>query len=371
MKIIVTGCLSQRYYESLKEEIPELDGFLGVENFQKVAELLNDETKDISKWKPSKSGSFLYDHTTPRIMSTPPYQAYLKIAEGCSHTCTFCAIPVIRGDFKSRTPESIILEAKEHASKGVKELILISQDTSYWGRDLEKKYHLATLLEDLNKIEGLEWIRLLYFHPDEITDHLLKTMAELAHVVNYVDIPLQHVNPRILKLMGRGYKTDFRKLIKKIRDIFDDDVAIRTTFLVGFPSETDEEFEEILEFLDDAKLDRVTAFPYSDEDGTEAFNLPDKLHHEIARVRYETLMEHQSDISFAINEGLIGKILKVLVEGTVKKEGVMSMVGRSYRDAPEIDGVVIFRGIADIGEFIDVEITDARDYDLIGEAVQD
>jgi len=367
IKVFVTGCLSQRYYESLKKEIPEVDGFLGVENFNKIAEFISEEKKDSPIWKPGKSGSFLYDHATPRIMSTPPYMAYSKIAEGCSHTCSFCAIPMIRGAFKSREPESIIEEARVHALKGVRELILISQDTSYWGRDLEKKYHLSKLLEKLNEIEGLEWIRLLYLHPDEIDDKLLKAMAKLEHVVHYVDIPFQHVNKRILKLMGRGYKADFRSLIRKIRDIFSNDVAIRSTFLVGFPGETDEEFEEILDFLEDAKLDRVTAFPYSDEDSTEAYKMPDKLYPEIARQRYEILMECQSNISFAINESFIGKTMKVLVERESKENGRRAMVGRSYRDAPEVDGVVFFHGDAKVGEFVNVKITDARDYDLVGE----
>ena len=369
LKVYVTGCLSQRYYESIRKEIPEVDGYLGVENFHRIAELIEDENKSQSVWAPSGPGSFLYDHLTPRILSTPHYMAYMKIAEGCSHSCTFCAIPMIRGSFKSRTLESLVKETQDHATKGIKELILIAQDTSYWGRDLDEKSNLSDLLTELNKVDGLEWIRLLYLHPDEIDDRLLITMAKLERVVNYVDIPLQHVNPRILKLMGRGYKTDFRKLIEKTREIFNGDVAIRSTFLVGFPGETDDEFEEILEFLEDAKLDRVTAFPYSDEDGTEAFTMDDKLDPEIGRLRYERLMELQTEISFYINESFIGKTLKVLAETNSREDGKIVTTGRSYRDAPEVDGVVIFPGTVEPGKLVNVTITDARDYDLIGELI--
>ncbi|MFH1515374.1 MAG: 30S ribosomal protein S12 methylthiotransferase RimO [bacterium] len=370
LKIFVTGCLSQRYYNSISKEIPEVDGFLGVENFNRIIEFIIDENRNTQNWAPRGERSFLYDHTTPRVISTPGYMAYLKIAEGCSHSCSFCAIPGIRGPFQSREIDSIVAEAQDHADNGVKELIIISQDTSYWGRDFKNKTHLADLLVKLNEIENPEWIRLLYLHPDEIDNRLLETIAKSNKVVNYIDIPLQHVNPRILKLMGRGYKADFRKLIGNIRSIFNNDVAIRTTFLTGFPSETDYEFEEILDFLEDTKLDRVTAFPYSDEDGTDAFNLDEKLDSEIGRRRYERLMDVQRDISFFVNESYIGKTLKVLVEDSTKEEGKVYIIGRSFRDAPEVDGKVLFRGNKLPGEFVDVKITDASDYDLIGEIVE-
>lgn len=369
LKVYVTGCLSQRYYKDIWKEIPELDGILGVENFHKIIDYIIDPEKEMTAWEPKGKGSFLYDHTMPRVLSTPQYMAYMKIAEGCSHTCSFCAIPHIRGQFQSRTLDSLLIEAQSHADNGVKELILIAQDTSYWGRDLEGKKHLAELIENLNEIEKLEWIRLLYLHPDEIDDRLLKAMSSCDKVVNYVDIPLQHVNQRILKQMNRGYKTDFRKLISRIRDVFDCDVAIRTTFLTGFPGETDYEFEEMLEFLEDMKLDRVTAFPYSDEEGTEAYKLGDKLDSEIARLRYERLMDTQRDISFFLNEQFIGKRLKVLVEGTLRENGINYHIGRSYRDAPEVDGNILFTGDAEPGDFVNVEITDAHDYDLVGIAI--
>ncbi|MCD6217547.1 30S ribosomal protein S12 methylthiotransferase RimO [bacterium] len=368
VKIFVTGCLSQRYYKSLIKEFPEIDGFLGVENFHQIVDFIKDENRNSEKWAPKGTGSFLYDHTTPRVISTPGYMAYTKIAEGCSHSCSFCAIPAIKGPFKSREMDSIIAEANDHAKNNVKELTIIAQDTSYWGRDLNSKPHLADLLEELDKINELEWIRLLYLHPDEIDDRLLETIASAKRIVNYIDIPLQHVNPRILKDMGRGYKTDFRELIGKIRNIFDGDVAIRTTFLVGYPGETDYDFDEILDFLEDAKLDRVTAFVYSDEEGTKAYEHKDKLDTEIGRLRYERLMDIQRDISFFNNEKFIGKKLKVLVESSLKDEGKIMIVGRSYRDAPEVDGNVIFRGSNNMpGEFVNVTITDVNDYDLIGE----
>jgi ribosomal protein S12 methylthiotransferase len=368
LKIFVTGCLAQRYYKSLIKEFPEVDGFLGVENFHRIIDYIIDEKRDWIEWGPKGEGSFLYDHTTPRVLSTPPYMAYLKVAEGCSHSCSFCAIPLIRGPFKSRTGDSIIAEAKSHAENGVKELVLIGQDTSYWGRDLDSKPRLSDLLKELNKINGLEWIRLLYLHPDEVDDDLLRAMASSEKVVNYVDIPLQHVNPRILQQMKRGYKSDFRELIGRIRSIFNDDVAIRTTFLVGFPGETDFEFEPILDFLEEMKLDRVTAFPYSEEEHTEAYELDDKLDPEVGRVRYERLMEVQRDVSFFKNETFIGKTLKVLVESYEKENGKVVAVGRSFRDAPEVDGTVIFKSDTPIGDFVDVTITDARDYDLVGES---
>ena len=368
VKIFVTGCLSQRYYKSLRKEFPEIDGFLGVENFHQIIEFINDDNRNSEKWAPKGTGSFLYDHTTPRVISTPGYMAYTKIAEGCSHSCSFCAIPAIRGPFKSREMDSIIAEANDHAKNGVKELILIAQDTSYWGRDFEKKIHLAELLKKIDEIDDLEWIRLLYLHPDEVDDRLLETIASAKRIVNYIDIPLQHVNPGILKKMERGYKTDFRELIGKIRNIFDGDVAIRTTFLVGYPGETDYDFDEILDFLEDVKLDRVTAFVYSDEEGTKAHEHQDKLDPEIGRLRYERLMDIQRDISFVNNEKFIGTKLKVLVESSIKDEGKIMIVGRSYRDAPEVDGTVIFRGNNNMpGEMVDVIITEVQDYDLIGE----
>ncbi len=368
IKVFVTGCLSQRYYKSLIKEFPEIDGFLGVENFHQIVEFIKDDNRNSEKWAPKGVGSFLYDHTTPRVISTSGFMAYMKIAEGCSHSCSFCAIPAIRGPFKSREMDSIIAEAIDHAKNGVKELILIAQDTSYWGRDFNSKIHLAELLEKLDEIDELEWIRLLYLHPDEIDDRLLETIASAKRIVNYIDIPLQHVNPRILKQMERGYKTDFRELVGNIRTIFDYDVAIRTTFLVGYPGETDYDFDEILDFLEDTKLDRVTAFVYSDEEGTKAYEHKDKLDIEIGRLRYERLMDVQCDISFFNNEKFIGKKLRVLVESSIKDEGKIMIVGRSYRDAPEVDGTVIFRGGNNMpGEMVDVIITDIQDYDLIGE----
>jgi ribosomal protein S12 methylthiotransferase len=369
LKVYVTGCLSQRYYKNIWKEIPEIDGLLGVENFHRIIDYIIDVNKDPKIWGPKGEGSFLYDHLTPRIISTPPYMAYMKIAEGCSHTCSFCAIPTIRGPFKSRQMDSLIKEAESHAKHGVKELILIAQDTSYWGRDLNPSCHLSELLKELDNIDGLEWIRLLYLHPDEIEKKLLESISNLKRVVNYIDIPFQHVNPRMLKLMNRGFKTDLRKMIRDIRSAFNNEVAIRSTFITGFPGETDIEFEEILDFLEDVKLDKVTAFPYSDEDGTPAYQLDDKLDNEIARIRYERLMETQCDISFFINESLIGKTLRVLVESSEKENGSINMIGRSYRDAPEVDGLVIFNGDANPGDFVDVRITDARDYDLIGEMI--
>ena len=357
-KLIVCGCLAQRYTDQLVEEIPEIDAVIPIRDYKDLAKrmqaLLHDEGK----------GNF---YKSERLLSGKPWHAYLKISDGCSNRCAYCAIPLIRGDQKSRTIEDIITEAKYLASIGVKELTLIAQDTTKYGLDNYNELKLAKLIEEVDKIEDFHWIRILYMYPDEIEDKVLVAIKNSKRVIPYFDIPMQHANDRLLKSMNRrGTKQDVLELIQKIRTMFED-ATLRTTMIVGFPGETESDFEELVDFIKEVKWDRLGAFTYSKEEDTPSYDYPDEVDETIQNQRLSKLMDIQRKISLEKNQAKIGKVIEVLVE---EKEGLNDRYrGRSKADAPdEVDGQVIFTcdQVLELGSFVQVEITDAKEYDLYG-----
>lgn len=331
-KLVVSGCLSQRYKDELARELPEVDRFLGV-------------------------SQVLPDPDLPRIQATPPHTTYVKISEGCSHSCSFCAIPAIRGGLKSRPMESIICEVREGVERGVKEFNLIAQDLNEYGRDLGKGVNLSKLLVSLDKIPGDYWIRCLYMYPLEFNDRLVGVLRDSEHVVKYVDIPLQHIGERILLSMKRGSPSRYvRRLLSKLKEEIPR-IALRTTFLVGYPGETEKEFADLCDFVSEMAFDRVGVFKYSREEGTVAAGLPDQLAMNVKEERYHRLMSLQRGISLKKNRALVGKTVRVLCEGPG--------VGRLATQAPEIDGVTFLRGsVVRAGDFMSVKIFGAREYDL-------
>lgn len=367
-KIIVTGCLAQRYADEIFQEIPEVDGVIGLgANADIVAacDALFEDDEAYSSF-PDKEDLPL---NGGRILTTPEYTAYLKIAEGCSNRCSYCAIPSIRGDFRSREMEDVLDEANMLCEKGVKEIILVAQDTTKYGEDLYGELKLPALLSELNKIEKLKWIRLLYCYPDRITDELIDAIAENEKVCKYIDIPMQHADGDILKAMNRkGDKESLMKLVEKLRDKIPG-VVIRTTFITGFPGETEEAFTTLSEFVNEAKLDRVGCFAYSREEGTPAYDFEDQIDPEVAAERAEVIMNQQYTISEEKLEECMGKTFDVLVEGYDSYTD--SYYGRTYMDAPDIDNNVVFTSGYEIedGEIVPVEIFDKDEYSLIGEAV--
>lgn len=365
-KIIVTGCLAQRYKDEIVKEIPEVDAVIGIGangDIIKTVEEVMSGVDTIEKYPPQCELPL----EGQRILTTPQYWAYLKIGEGCSNRCTYCTIPSIRGNMRSRSMENVIDEAKQLAESGVKELILIAQDTTSYGLDLYGELKLPELLNELCKIDSIEWIRLLYCYPDRITDELIKTMKNQEKVVNYIDLPLQHADDKILKAMNRrGDQALIRNVISKLRTEIPD-VVIRTTFIVGFPGEGEEEFETLAEFVNEIEFDRLGVFTFSPQEGTPAFDMEDQVDEDIKTRRGEVIMQDQYSIMEEKNNEKIGKTYRVVVEDY---DGYSdSYTGRTYMDAPEIDGLVKFTSHKDldIGDFVDVEIFDVEDYDLIGE----
>lgn len=365
-KIIVTGCLAQRYKDEIVKEIPEVDAVIGIGangDIIKTVEEVMSGVDTIEKYPPQCELPL----EGQRILTTPQYWAYLKIGEGCSNRCTYCTIPSIRGNMRSRSMENVIDEAKQLAESGVKELILIAQDTTSYGLDLYGELKLPELLNELCKINSIEWIRLLYCYPDRITDELIETMKNQEKVVNYIDLPLQHADDKILKAMNRrGDQALIRNVISKLRTEIPD-VVIRTTFIVGFPGEGEEEFETLAEFVNEIEFDRLGVFTFSPQEGTPAFDMEDQVDEDIKTRRGEVIMQDQYSIMEEKNNEKIGKTYRVVVEDY---DGYSdSYTGRTYMDAPEIDGLVKFTSHKDldIGDFVDVEIFDVEDYDLIGE----
>lgn len=365
-KIIVTGCLAQRYKDEIVKEIPEVDAVIGIGangDIIKTVEEVMSGVDTIENYPPQCDLPL----EGQRILTTPHYWAYLKIGEGCSNRCTYCTIPSIRGNMRSRSMENVIDEAKQLAESGVKELILIAQDTTSYGLDLYGELKLPELLNELCKIDSIEWIRLLYCYPDIITDELIETMKNQEKVVNYIDLPLQHADDKILKAMNRrGDQALIRNVISKLRTEIPD-VVIRTTFIVGFPGEGEEEFETLAEFVNEIEFDRLGVFTFSPQEGTPAFDMEDQVDEDIKTRRGEVIMQDQYSIMEEKNNEKIGKTYKVVVEDY---DGYSdSYTGRTYMDAPEIDGLVKFTSHKDldIGDFVDVEIFDVEDYDLIGE----
>lgn len=348
-KVIVSGCLSARYFEQLKKEIPGVDAYFGVNDFKGLLNLIG--------------ADFRKELLGERSLTTPSHYAYLKIAEGCDRKCSFCAIPLIRGKHISKTVEELVKEAIFLRDQGVKELILIAQDLTYYGVDIYKKRNLAFLLEQLSQIKGIEWIRLQYAYPAAFPDDVLETIRDHNNICNYLDIPFQHINSRILKSMERGIvRNNTLKLIEKIRKTIPG-IALRTSLIVGYPGETEKEFNELLKFISDVKFDRLGVFTYSHEESTAAFLLKDNVSQKIKQQRAEELMNMQQDISFQKNIGLVGKELKVIID---RREGEY-FIGRTEFDSPEVDNEVLIKSSIKgniIGQFRNVKITDAEAYDL-------
>lgn len=363
--IVVTGCLAERYQDEIIKEMPEVDAVLGIGANSDIVKTCDKALCGIVTTSfPNKCYLSINDE---RIISTPSHWAYLKIAEGCDNRCSYCAIPGIRGGFRSRTIESCVDEAKALAESGVKELILIAQDTTKYGQDLYGKYSLDILLKELVKIDGIEWIRLFYCYPQRITDSLINVIANEEKVCSYIDIPLQHSDKTVLKNMNRvGDGEDYRALISKMRKAIPG-LALRTTFMVGFPGETDEQFENLCKFTEDVKIDKMGCFTFSPEEDTPAYDMQNQIDDDVKVRRQEVLMNKQYSITEELNKQRIGRIYKVIID-TFDGE---KYVGRSYMDSPEIDSGIIFTSDnnLNIGDFVNVEITDYNGYDLIGKAI--
>jgi ribosomal protein S12 methylthiotransferase len=367
--IVVAGCFVQRYGYKLREEMPEVDGWLGTGEIIRIADLLDNLGGNPPVFYIGKP-EFIADHNVPRIQTTPFYSAFLKIAEGCSHRCSFCSIPMIRGRFRSREMRSLITEAKGMAERGVKEINLVAQDTTMYGRDLSPSTCLEDLLERLLEIKGLEWIRILYSHPMGISERLLDLIEVNERICPYLDIPLQHVNSEVLEAMGRGYYGESPiQMVERIRAMTRR-ISIRTSLMVGFPGETEDAFRELYDFVETAEFDHLGTFIYSPERGTHAARLkgiPDPM---LSEERLNAVMTLQKDISLKKNQRLINKIMPVLIEG-VSPETDLLLTGRTAWMAPDVDGqVLINEGNGTVGKIMQVLIHEAHPYDLVGEIIQ-
>ena len=367
-KIIVIGCMAERYRDEILKEMPEVDAVAGLGVNGDIVGFVEQVLAE------GKRSAYPDNTALPlsgeRILTTPEHWAYLKISDGCSNCCTYCAIPDIRGPFRSRPMEDVVAEAETLAAQGVKELIVIAQDTTRYGLDLYGELKLPELLKALCRVEGVRWIRLLYCYPDRVTDELLQTIRANPKILHYIDLPLQHASGRVLKAMNRtGDKESLLALIRRIRAYLPDCV-LRTTFITGFPGETDEDFDELSEFIDDAQFDRLGCFAYSREEGTPAYDLPDQVDPELAAHRGEVLMDQQYRIHTGKQEALIGTLAECVVEDYDSFSD--SYGGRTWMDAPEIDSTIRFvsRKALDAGDFVTVRIVDVNDYDLLGEAVE-
>ena len=372
MKLVVTGCLSERYHSELAEEMPEVDMFFGVNDYDRLPDILlaDERSEDAGAARGSDMvGDEIDDlRYRKREFDEGAYTGYIKIAEGCNNACSFCAIPSIRGHYRSKRIEDCVREAQDMADAGIRELILIAQDTSQYGRDLYGKLCLPELLRELCKIEGIDWIRLMYVYDNSITDELIETIASEPKICKYIDMPIQHVSDNVLHRMRRQSTGDsIRAVITKLRDRIPD-VHIRTTLLVGFPGETEEDIRELLGFIDTMKIDRLGAFAFSDEEGTPSFELDGKLDEETKQARRDAVMEHQLRVSEELNEKKIGRTYEVIVDEIVD-EGVYS--GRTRYDSPEIDCNVTFASANELypGDIVSVRIDNAYEYDLEGTEV--
>lgn len=375
-RLIVAGCLVERYRDQLKTEIPEIDACIGVNQLKEIESVVapnGHPLLPVYSEGASAPELFLYDETTPRLRATAPYTAYVKIAEGCDHTCAFCIIPRLRGVFRSRSPESILKEVEMLAAQGIKEIVLISQDTTNYGTDLGLSDGLAQLVDRIAGVAGVEWIRFLYCYPTMISEQLLDVMARRPNVCKYFDVPLQHASRRVLARMRRGgNRESYERMIRRMRDRVPG-VALRTTFIVGFPGETAADFEELMDFVGAVEFDRVGVFTYSDEENSPAFEFDQKVPHETAKRREKRLMNLQARISLRKNQQLIGSRVRVLLEGK-SRESDLLLEGRMESQAPEIDGSVLINDLpagttVHPGDFVTVEITEAHEYDVIGRVV--
>ncbi len=363
-KLIVAGCLVQRYGKELRKELPEVDHFVTLNDVERIVEACGNEFEERLDDQPAE---YIYDGKVRRILTTPGSYAYLKIAEGCDHVCSFCAIPSMRGRYRSRTIDSICSEARDLAAQSIKELVLISQDSTIYGWDLGLKEGLAILLQELAKTEGIEWLRVMYCYPTSLRKSFLQVMAKNPKVCSYIDMPLQHASGTMLSRMQRGGNADqYLRMIDNIRQTIPE-VAIRTTFITGYPGETDADFKQLLDFVREVEFERVGVFTYSDEEGTTGFNHDQKVPHPVAVERRRELMTLQAGISKKHNRAMIGRKLRVLID----KADTNSATGRLFSQAPEIDGMIRVKGSEALcGEFSDVVITGAGEYDLNARPVQ-
>jgi ribosomal protein S12 methylthiotransferase len=375
-RLIVAGCLVERYRDELKAEMPEVDAFIGTNQINDILRVCDPKTNTRSLPVVSlgnQSATYLYDESTPRVLATPSHYAFVKIAEGCDRPCAFCFIPQMRGHFRSRRFGSIVAEAQQLAEEGIKELILVAQDSSRYGEDLGKQDALARLLRELARTDGIEWVRVMYTYPTHISDAFLDAIAEEPKAVKYLDMPLQHASQRVLKLMKRGgNRKSLERLIERVRQRVPN-IAVRTTFITGFPGETEADFNELQTFIKNVEFDRVGVFTYSDEEGTPAHALPDKIPARTASRRRNSLMKTQSRISKKKHGAMVGEIVRVLFEGE-SKESDLLWQGRMETQAPDIDGCVLINDVPDgllpqVGDFVNVKITEAYEYDLIGSVV--
>ena len=365
--IVVTGCLAERYKEQIFEELPEVDAVIGTGAYDDVVEAVKCayEKKRFSCFHNISEAPMGGD----RVITTPEFFAYIKIAEGCDNCCTYCVIPSLRGRFRSRLMSDIVNEAKDLAALGVKELCVIAQDTTRYGEDIYGTYCLDSLLRELSTIDGIEWIRVLYMYPDRITDALIDEIANNPKIVKYFDIPVQHVTDRMLSAMNRrDTAASIRSTVERIRAKIPDAV-LRTTFITGFPGETEEDYKAMGDFIDEMKFDRLGVFEYSREEGTKAYDMPDQIPAATKHKRCKALMKRQQAVHAAKNRELVGKTVKVLSEGYDKVSECF--FGRSFRDAPDVDGKIYFHSSRNVkdGTFVDVKIVDVIDYDLVGQAV--
>ena len=372
-KLVVAGCLSQRYPEELALELPEVDLFIGTGEVPRVAEILREHEINSTRRKYVGVPSYIYDHATPRLRSTPAYTAFVKVSEGCDHKCAFCIIPQLRGPHRSRSIESVVTETSGLASAGVKEINLIAQDLTAYGRDRKDGTTLYGLLSEMAQIPNLVWIRLLYAYPNFLDKSLLDLIRDSENICKYIDIPFQHITRSLLQRMRRGKSgSAVREAVQKLRDAIPG-LTLRTSMIVGFPGETEADLEELLDFVEETQFDRLGVFKYSEEEGTAAATLSGKVSEEEKEERWQKLMEVQSRISRKKNEALIGSIQRVIIDGTDSDSG--KIVGRTQAHAPEVDGIVYVGGVKlkknlpQSGEMIDVRIADALDYDLIGETL--
>ncbi len=380
-RLVVAGCLVERYRQDLLNQLPEVDAVLGTSEIEKIVAAVDPAAvaaQDAAfvasnAWMTRGLPTYLYDEAAPRMLATPKHYAYVKIAEGCDHTCAFCAIPQMRGKYRSRRAGSILREAEQLAAQGVRELVLISQDSTQYGLDLGIRDGLADLLRSLARVDGIEWIRVMYTYPNSLSDATLAAMAEEPKVCNYLDMPLQHASANMLKRMRRGGNRQLlEKLLARARQ-FVPEITLRTTLIVGFPGETDADFEELMQFVRDVEFDRVGVFTYSDEEGTHGWELDEKVPARTMRSRRAKLMREQARISKRRNKALLGRRFRAMLEG-VSQETDLLLQARLESQAPEVDGHVLVNDVpegfaARPGDMIEIEISDAHDYDLVARVV--
>jgi ribosomal protein S12 methylthiotransferase len=367
--LIVTGCLAQRYQQEIMDEIPEVDAVLGTTSYDKIVEVIDEALAGHGHVELENVDALpLVD--TKRMVTTGGHFAYLKIAEGCDKHCTYCIIPKVRGDYRSVPMERLIKEAEDLAEQGVKELILVAQETTLYGKDLYGEKSLHKLLKELCKISGIQWIRILYCYPEEIDDNLIQVMKEEPKICHYLDLPIQHANDEILKRMGRRTtKAQLVEIIERLRREIPD-ITLRTTLITGFPGETQQQHEELVEFVDEMEFDRLGVFTYSPEEDTPAATMPDQIDEEVKSDRQAEIMELQQEIVFDQAEDMVGREVLVMIEGKVADE--YAYVGRTYKDAPNIDGLIFVNTDEELmsGDFARVRVTGAVEYDLIGELIE-